>query len=111
MTQVYSYLRFSLKRQSKGTSYLRQKELTDAYIAQHGYTLNPMTLRDMGIRAFRGENFEIGVLGKFVKLCESGQIPKGSKLVVENLDRLNKLKTFWKVLPSLSQFLSKPLTI
>lgn len=110
MTQVYSYLRFSLKRQSKGTSYMRQKELTDAYVGMHGYTLNPMTLRDMGVRAFRGENFEVGVLGKFVMLCESGQIPKGSKLVVENLDRLSRNKV-WDALVPLQKILRSDVAI
>src|SRR5207302_914648 len=43
-----------------------------------------------GISAFKGQNADLGSLGEFLKLVESGRVPRGSHLVVESLDRLSR---------------------
>ncbi|MDO8889630.1 MAG: recombinase family protein [Hydrogenophaga sp.] len=101
--KAYSYVRFSTPEQSKGDSLRRQTDLAQKYANQHGLTLDTeLTLRDMGISAFRGANVETGALGAFLDAVKNGQVPKGSILLVENLDRLSR----GKVLDALTVFTS-----
>ncbi len=88
---VYSYLRFSSPEQLKGDSRRRQLELAQQWADEHGVKIDE-SLSDHGVSAFRGKNAQFGALGAFLKLCESGRIPKGSTLLVENLDRLSRDK-------------------
>lgn len=92
MIQVYSYIRFSSKKQVDGDSYNRQFAGASAWLKQHADThvLNPLKLFDEGVSAFRGRNKETGDLAKFVDLVKTGQIKKGSVLLVEHLDRLSR---------------------
>lgn len=91
MPKAYSYLRFSTPEQSKGDSFRRQSEAARAYATRHGLELDTkLTFRDLGISAFRGKNREKGALGVFLKAVASGQIRKGSYLLVEDLDRLSR---------------------
>jgi len=48
------------------------------------------TLQDIGVSAFRGDNALTGELGRFLQRCESGEVPPGSVLVAESLDRLTR---------------------
>jgi DNA invertase Pin-like site-specific DNA recombinase len=41
---------------------------------------------------YHGTNMKDGALGRFVKRVEKGEIPQGSVLVVEALDRLSRQK-------------------
>lgn len=91
---AYSYLRFSSTQQSHGDSIRRQTELRDAWLAKHRVTLDTsISLRDEGKSAFTGEhrrNPDRHALAAFLQLVEKGRIPKGSYLIVENLDRLSR---------------------
>jgi hypothetical protein len=62
--RVFSYVRFSAKRQARGRSLLRQTELRDAWLARHPEaTLDAtLSLRDFGVSSFRGENASQGEL-------------------------------------------------
>ncbi|MBY0229080.1 MAG: hypothetical protein K2W96_07365 [Gemmataceae bacterium] len=40
--------------------------------------------------AWKGDNAGTGALSVFLNLCEKGDIPKGSCLIVEHLDRLTR---------------------
>lgn len=51
-----------------------------------------LTFQDLGVSAFRGANEEEGHLGEFLALVESGDVPRGSYLLVESLDRLSRQK-------------------
>jgi DNA invertase Pin-like site-specific DNA recombinase len=51
---------------------------------------NTLNLRDLGVSGFLGNNIKKGALGGFVKLVEEGKIPRGSYLVIENIDRLSR---------------------
>jgi len=48
------------------------------------------TMQDIGVSAFRGDNAQTGELGRFLQRIENGEIPPGSVLVAESLDRLTR---------------------
>jgi DNA invertase Pin-like site-specific DNA recombinase len=89
--KAYSYVRFSTPEQMKGDSLRRQVEAAEKYAALHGLHLDDkLTFRDLGVSAFRGSNEEDGHLGEFLAFVESGDVPRGSFLLVESLDRLSR---------------------
>jgi len=91
MKTAYSYVRFSTPQQALGDSLRRQVAAAEQFCKENGYTLDrSLTLHDKGIRAFRGENIEIGRLGVFLGLVKAGTVKRGSALCVENLDRLSR---------------------
>ena len=84
--KAYSYLRFSTPEQSKGDSLRRQTALADDYAKRHSLTLDTeLTLRDLGVSAFRGDNLAVGALGAFLKAVSDGPAPGGTVLLVEAL--------------------------
>ena len=87
-----SYVRFSTMGQSDGDSILRQTEATEAYCKKHGLLLtDAYRLMDSGKSAFKGANRSpTGALGQLEKHVQDGKIPKGTVLIVENLDRLSR---------------------
>lgn len=91
--RAYSYIRFSTPEQAQGDSLRRQATAATAYAKLHGLELdNTLTLRDLGVSAFRGANAERGALKAFLKAVEDGSVPRGSYLLVESLDRLSRDK-------------------
>lgn len=92
MKNAISYARFSSPRQSSNDSYRRQIEATEKFCKENGLTLSNR-LEDLGISAWSGKNLgDDAALGAFLKLVESGKIPKGTVLICENLDRLSRAK-------------------
>src|SRR5262245_60708576 len=91
---AYSYIRFSTPEQAAGDSLRRQTEATQDWCRRNGVHLDESTTRhDLGKSAFTGKhrtNPDRNALAAFLKLVESGKVPKGSYLVVENLDRLTR---------------------
>lgn len=87
-----SYIRFSTLEQLGGDSLRRQTEATEAYCKKHGLTLTEeFRLTDLGKSAYRGiHRNATSALGLFEKQVEEGKIPKGTVLIVENLDRLSR---------------------
>ncbi|NDE98609.1 MAG: recombinase family protein [Verrucomicrobia bacterium] len=87
-----SYVRFSTIEQLGGDSIRRQTEATEAYCKRNGLTLtNDYRLRDLGKSAFKGDHRSAtGALGILEKQVAEGKIPKGTVLIVENLDRLSR---------------------
>ncbi|WP_018897176.1 recombinase family protein [Rhizobium sp. 2MFCol3.1] len=88
MTKAYSYIRISSKKQEDGHGLARQVEATQAYAEQNGLTLD-QELQDIG-SGFKGDHVKAGHLGRFLDLVKQGQIPTGSTLIVESLDRLSR---------------------
>ncbi|MES9910748.1 MAG: recombinase family protein [Candidatus Thiodiazotropha sp.] len=99
MAKAYSYIRFSTPDQLRGDSLRRQLEASRKWADENGYDLDE-TLRDLGVSAFRGKNRTEGALRTFLDNIESGEIEKGSILVMESLDRLSRDE----ILESLSLF-------
>ena len=89
--KAFSYLRFSTPDQMKGDSFRRHTEAAQTYANRHELDLDDaLSFRDLGVSAFRGTNFIEGALGKFIEAVDGGQVPRGSYLLVENLDRLSR---------------------
>jgi DNA invertase Pin-like site-specific DNA recombinase len=91
---AYSYIRFSSPEQAKGHSLERQTEAAAQWCRRHGAHLDESTtFRDLGTSGFtgsHGKNPDRHALAAFLKLVEQGRIPKGSYLIIENLDRLTR---------------------
>ena len=99
MARVYSYIRFSSRKQEQNDSVRRQVELGKAWLArnpQHELD-ETLKLHDLGVSAFRGDNLnsEKGALGEFIELAKrpNSPIPKGSILMIERLDRFSRQET------------------
>lgn len=94
MAKAYSYLRFSTPEQAKGDSFRRQRQLVEKYCAANGLTLDTeLTLDDVGVSAFRGDNMRKGsLLAAFLRAVEDGLVEPGATLLVENLDRISREK-------------------
>ncbi|UXN65399.1 recombinase family protein [Phyllobacterium sp. A18/5-2] len=89
--RAYSYVRFSTPEQQHGDSHRRQTQMAAAYAAKHGLQLDTeLNMADLGVSAYRGRNLADGALGMFLQLAEAGDIPHGSFLLVEALDRLSR---------------------
>lgn len=106
MKKAYSYIRFSSPQQSKGDSYRRQNEAIKAYCTKHELELvtdAEYTFFDKGLSAYTNEHLgDKGQLARFLACVKSGEIPRGSTLIVESLDRLSRDK----VVSALTQFLA-----
>lgn len=89
-TGTYSYVRFSTPDQAKGRSYERQIELATTYAHERNLELAETTYKDLGVSAFRGRNAQTGALRTFLRAVEDGEIPSGSFLLVESLDRVTR---------------------
>jgi len=88
--KAYSYLRFSTPEQAQGDSRRRQADLAARYAQEHGLELDGSSYADLGISAYTGKNAEVGALRRFLEAVEDGLVPRGSFLLVENLDRLTR---------------------
>ena len=85
-----SYIRFSTPEQSKGNSFRRQIEDSQAWCDRHGYKLDTsLKLNDMGLSGFKGQNAKTGKLKAFLDLLEADKI-KADALIIESLDRLSR---------------------
>ncbi|EMN1928516.1 recombinase family protein [Burkholderia ambifaria] len=89
--RVYSYLRFSDPKQAAGGSIDRQLEYAARWAANHSMEVDAsLSLRDEGLSAYHQRHVRQGALGVFLRAVEDGQVPAGSVLVVEGLDRLSR---------------------
>ncbi|MBK1815728.1 recombinase family protein [Luteolibacter yonseiensis] len=90
--RAYSYIRFSSKKQAKGSSLSRQLEKTRKYCRERGLLLDEsMSYQDLGVSAWKGMNLDDrNGLGQLVAACQDGLIPPGSAIVVEAMDRISR---------------------
>lgn len=86
---AFSYVRMSTEKQIKGDSLRRQLEWGQRYAAAHNLMLDD-GLRDIGISAWKGNNRKKGALGEFLGMVERSEVPRGSYLLIESLDRLSR---------------------
>lgn len=89
MALVYSYLRFSTKKQQHGDSHRRQREMGLSWIKSNGHQ-EATLIQDRGVSSFRGQNKHHGALSQFLQAIKAGKIQPGSILLVEHLDRLSR---------------------
>lgn len=89
--RVYSYLRFSDPKQAAGGSVDRQMEYAARWATDNEMELDAsLSLRDEGLSAYHQRHVRQGALGVFLRAVEDGQVPAGSVLIVEGLDRLSR---------------------
>lgn len=110
MENTYLYIRFSHEKQDKGSSRDRQLLLAKAYCSTliedkaHIYF-------DSGKSAFSGANTADGSeLKRFTDAVRSGAVPKGSTLLVEDLDRLSRAD-MWDASDQFRDLLARGITI
>ena len=85
-----SYVRWSSAQQSLGDSKRRQVEQTEAFCREHKLILD-QRLVDEGKSAYKGKHRQKGAaLARFLEEVKAGNIPKGTVLIVESLDRLSR---------------------
>lgn len=89
--KAFSYVRFSTPGQIRGASLKRQTERSAAWAEKNGFELDTkLKLHDLGVSGFKGINKSKGRLGAFIEAVDSGEVPTGSTLIVESLDRLSR---------------------
>jgi DNA invertase Pin-like site-specific DNA recombinase len=88
--KAYIYIRFSTPKQEKGASKERQLEDCRAFAQRRGWEVADDVIEDLGRSAWTGAHLTSGNLGKFAERVRAGEIPPGSVLVVEKLDRLSR---------------------
>lgn len=98
----FSYLRYSSPQQGDGDSIRRQTKNTADWCKRHDVRLDTTrTFLDRGKSAYHGmHRRKGGALAAFLSEVESGQIPRGSVLIIENLDRLSR-ENPWDAVPLL----------
>ncbi len=77
-----------------GDSERRQIEGAREWADKHGYKLDESLKPDRGVSGFTGEHRKKGHLGTFLNMVQTGSVPRGSILVVENIDRLSREGVF-----------------
>lgn len=94
MPYAYPYIRFSSDAQKEGSSLLRQTQAIQAYLADnpHLEVDTRLNLEDLGKSGFAGRHLEKGgALHLFLGKIKSGEVEKGSVLIIEHFNRLSRL--------------------
>ena len=82
MRKAYSYIRMSTDTQLKGDSLRRQLEASEKYAKDNGLELldsiDGISLKDIGVSAFKSKNIQKGVLSLFLDALENGKIKPNS---------------------------------
>jgi len=107
--KLYSYVRFSSTKQAAGNSLERQKDIATKIAARYNLELDTTAYHDLGMSAFKGKNAYQGKLSEFIKQIGK-KVPKGSWLVIENLDRISRDDAL-SALDIFKSILSKDITI
>jgi DNA invertase Pin-like site-specific DNA recombinase len=110
--KIYSYVRFSRDIQIKGDSLERQRESIEKYSKLKGYEVDEtLQYEDQGVSAYTGKNLEEGgKLYAFLEEIRNGNVPRGSVLLIEALDRLSRAEPT-KFLSVFIQILDEGITI
>src|SRR5262245_3313590 len=84
-----SFLRFSSPEQGRGDSLRRQTKDTEQWCEKNDIPLDrSLSMTVKGKSAFKGDH--LAALKDFLAKVESGEVPRGSYLIIENLDRLSR---------------------
>jgi DNA invertase Pin-like site-specific DNA recombinase len=108
----YSYLRYSSQPQEDGDSVRRQTQKTADWCKRHDVQLDTTrTYLDRGRSAYHGRHRLKGsALASFLAEVEGGLIPRGSVLIIENLDRLSR-ENPWDAVPLLCSIVNSGITV
>ncbi|WOL28232.1 recombinase family protein [Pseudomonas fragi] len=95
MPKAYPYIRFSSDKQKDGLSIQRQTEAIEAYLVGNPHLTvdKSLNLEDLGKSGYAGRHVQKGgALFLFLEKIKSGEIEKGSVLIIEHFNRLSRLK-------------------
>ena len=108
----YSYLRYSSPQQGDGDSVRRQTKSTADWCKRHDVQLDTSrTYLDRGRSAYHGKHRQSGgALAAFLSEVERGDIPRGSVLIIENLDRLSR-ENPWDSVPLLCSLVNAGIAV
>lgn len=109
MTKAYSFIRFSTPAQMKGDSLRRQLAKSERYAEEHNLDLDT-SMRALGVSAFKGEHRRKGPLAVFLNKIITGEIARGSYLIVENIDRLSR-ENPWDALGMFREIIEAGITV
>jgi hypothetical protein len=85
----FSYIRFSSEGQADGSSLDRESEIAPRVAREKGWTLREdLSAKDLGISAYKKLN--LPMLRCLIDGVNHGQIPAGSVMIIEALDRLTR---------------------
>lgn len=91
MPSAIPYIRFSSKKQAKGSSLKRQESMITDWLLRHpDYTLSTLSFEDLGRSGYSGDHLEYG-FGKLLAAIEAGAIKSGDSVVIEAMDRAGRL--------------------
>lgn len=91
VTRAFAYIRFSSSKQKEGDSLRRQLESCRDYCSKNNLILDEREFKDFGKSAYKKANIKKGsALSAFLALIETGEIPSGSYLLIESIDRLSR---------------------
>ena len=111
MRIAYSYLRYLTPQRGDGESVRRQDTAAAAWCKRHGVRLDAdKRMVDPGLSASDGSHIRVGALGEFLAEVAAGDIPEGSYLIIDNLDRLSRLNP-WDAIPILCSLVNAGITV
>lgn len=89
--EAYSYLRLSTEVQTEGDGIRRMTSGAEKVAVELGLPLNrTISMNDLGVSAYTGENRTSGALAGFLHLVRDGRIAVGSVLIMDALDRFSR---------------------
>lgn len=103
---AFSYVRFSSLRQRHGDSLKRQTEMVAKWLlANPNYVLSgDDKYHDLGKSGFSGAHLD-NAFGRLLAAVENGTIPKGSAILIEQIDRAGRMEPM-EMLPLLSRIVN-----
>lgn len=102
---AFSYVRFSSLKQRHGDSLKRQKDMVARWLLQHPeYKLSEASYQDLGKSGYSGAHLD-NAFGRLLAAVENGTIPKGSAILVEQIDRAGRMEPM-EMLPLLSRIVN-----
>ncbi|WP_346397416.1 recombinase family protein [Pseudomonas syringae] len=103
---AFSYVRFSSLKQRHGDSLKRQTDMVANWLlANPEYKLSGETsYQDLGKSGFSGAHLD-NAFGRLLAAIENGAIPKGSAILIEQIDRAGRMEPM-EMLPLLSRIVN-----
>ena len=91
MPKAYSYIRFSCLKEFDPNKMKYQLDEAKEFARSRNLIFDDtLSFQDLGVSGFKGFNKKAGKLGLFLFAVKYGIVPKGSYLIIENLDRLSR---------------------
>lgn len=103
---AFSYVRFSSLKQRHGDSLKRQTDMVAKWLLAHpDYRLSGEdSYQDLGKSGFSGAHLD-NAFGRLLAAIENGTIPKGSAVLIEQIDRAGRMEPM-EMLPLLSRIVN-----